>query len=254
MHEENTTEKNKKPPHAGHRARLMQKAKNERLCDSELLELLLFYAVPRRDTRNIAHALLSKCGTLRDVLRAESATLSEVDGVGENVTAFLKRLNELCLRYFGELSKPTSVSIKAKSEAFWKYLDAVYSSVDFEVVDVFLLDAESHIFSSCRLAEGDVKQVQFRPSMLSKILVETPPAGIIIIHNHPQGAPDPSPADREMTEKCQVLCSLHNVMFCDHIIYAKGQIFSFYDSGNLQSISLNYSIENIVRKKGENNV
>jgi DNA repair protein RadC len=140
--------------------------------------------------------------------------------------------------------------IKAKNEEFWKYLDSIYSTVDFEVVDVFLLDSESRIFSSCRIADGDVNHVQFYPPTLSRILLETSPAGIIIVHNHPQGTSTPSAADREMTEKCQVLCSLHNVMFCDHIIYAQGQFFSFYDSGNLQDISMDYSIENLVRKKG----
>ncbi|MBQ7913346.1 MAG: RadC family protein [Clostridia bacterium] len=251
MKEQQNTEKAKKPSHAGHRARIFEKAKNERLCDSELLELLLFYAVPRRDTRDVAHDLLSAYGSLRNVLQAGPTALARVKGVGENVTAFFSALNELFLRCREDAPKPTPLMVKTKYDEFWKYLDGIYATVDYEVVDAYFLDSESRIYSSCRLAKGDNCSVQFHPPALSKILVETPPAGLVIVHNHPQSTAEPSVADKEMTEKCQVLCSLHNVMFCDHVIYAKGHRYSYYDSGNLQSISKRYSIENIVGGGGK---
>lgn len=245
MNEQQTTDKEKKTSPAGHRARIFKKAKNEQLCDSELLELLLFYAVPRRDTRDVAHDLLSRFGSLRAVLQAGPTALAETKGVGENVIAFFSALNELCNRCREDFA-PTPLMTKPKYDEFWKYLDGIYATVDYEVVDAYFLDSESRIYSSCRLAKGDECSVQFHPPTLSKILVETPPAGLVLVHNHPQSAAKPSDADKEMTEKCQILCSLHNVMFCDHVIYAKGHRFSYYDSGNLQRISKHYSIDNIV--------
>ena len=246
MNEQKTPDKEKKTWPAGHRARIFKKAKTERLCDSELLELLLFYAIPRRDTRDVAHDLLATHGSLRAILQASPTVLEQTRGVGENVVAFLSALNELCLRCREDSCAPTPLMVKPRYEEFWKYLDGIYATVDYEVIDAYFLDSESYIYSSCRLARGDECSVQFHPPTLSKILAETPPAGLVLVHNHPKDFAEPSNADREMTEKCQVLCSLHNVIFCDHVIYAKGHRFSYYDSGNLQGISKHYSIENIV--------
>ena len=242
-----------KTPHAGHRARLMAKSKEEALNDSELLELLLFYALPRRNTSDIAHGLLAKYGSLRAVFSAKDEELKENMGVGENVIVFLKTLNELCLRYHIKASNYAPLTVKISYDDFWKVLDEIYANEEREVVDVYLLDSHSQIFNSSRLAVGDVNSVEFQPPLLAKVLLENSPAGIVIVHNHPSGVSTPSPADKSMTEKCQVLCSLHNVMFCDHIIYGEGQKYSYYDSGKLQPISVNYSIENIVVKKGAQN-
>lgn len=238
-----------KPPHAGHRARLFAKYKNEYLTDSEFLELLLFYAIPRRNTNDIAHALLAKYGSLRAVLSADDADLKKITGVGDSALAFLKHLNELCIRYRVDQPLYSPLTSKTKYEDFWKELDQIYADEQCEVVDVYLLDSDSQIFNSRRLAVGGVSSVEFQPPLLSKILLEMSPAGIVIVHNHPSGGTQPSAADKAMTEKCQVLCSLHNVMFCDHVIYGGGQKYSYYDSGKLQPISVRFSIENIVVKK-----
>lgn len=242
-----------KPSHAGHRARLIAKSKKEDLNDSEFLELLLFYALPRRNTNDIAHTLLAKYGSLRAVLSADTKDLKKSAGVGDSVVFFLKNLNELCLRCNTEKKKDAPLKTKTPYADFWKELDRIYGMEEREVVDVYLLDSNSQIFNSVRLAVGDVDRVEFQPHSLTKILLENSPAGIVIVHNHPSGITTPSAEDKAMTEKCQILCSLHNVMFCDHIIYGVGQKYSYYDSGNLQPISVNYSIENIVLKKGAQN-
>ena len=231
---------------------MFAKAKTIHLCDSELLELLLFYTVPRRDTRDVAHDLLSTYGSLRNVLQAGPTNLSKIPGVGDNVISYITALNDLYNRC-REGIKPTPLMVKTPYNMFWKYLDGLYGSMDHEVLDAYLLDSESCIYASSRLAQGDQCSVSFEPCQLSRLLVDAPPAGIMLVHNHPTGTCDPSLADRVLTEKCQLLCSLHNVMFCDHVIYANGQRFSFYDSGNLHAISVRYSVDNIIRKEGEEN-
>ena len=238
----------KKPAHSdtGHRARLLKKAMQERLSDAELLELLLFYAIPRRNTSDIAHKLLGKYDSLEAVLRAEPKVLKSIDGVGDNVAVFLKSLNDLCSRYKLENPKRQPLTVSTTYAEFWSFLDEIYANEPKEVVDVYLLDSESKIFACQRLAEGDISSVEFTAAALAKIIIDAPPAGLFIVHNHPQGTSKPSRADKDVTKKCQVLCSLHNVMFCDHIIYARGQVYSYYESGKMQPISVDFAIQNVV--------
>ena len=242
-----------KTPHAGHRARMIAKSKKESLNDNELLELLLFYAIPRRNTSDIAHALLARYGSLQAVFNAGAKELKENMGIGENAVVFLKNVNELCLRYGTEKQQDSPLKLEVPYEKFWNELDKIYSDEKCEVVDVYLLDSQSKIFNSTRLATGDFNSVEFQPPLLTKFLLDHTPAGIVIVHNHPSGDTTPSSTDKMMTEKCQLLCSLHNVMFCDHIIYGRGHKYSYYDSGKLQPISVNYSVENIIAKAGTRN-
>ena len=81
---------------------------------------------------------------------------------------------------------------------------------------------------------------------LGELISREKPSGIVIVHNHPSQTPTPSQADDNTTERIIEICNLHKVLLCDHVIYAKGHRFSYYDSGNLQGISKHYSIENIV--------
>lgn len=242
-----------KKPHVGigHRARLMKKANQERLSDAELLELLLFYAIPRRNTSDIAHAMLGKCGSLQDALSMSASQLKRIDGIGDNAALFIKALNDLCTRCHSEERKQQSLTVKATYAEFWKFLDGIYSNETREVVDVYLLDSDSEIFACQRLAEGDVSSVKFTANALTKIIIDTPPAGLFIVHNHPHGTMKPSKADRQVTKKCQLLCSLHNVMFCDHIIYANGQIYSYYESGKMQPISMKFAVKKLLGEEGE---
>ena len=242
-----------KKPHVGigHRARLMKKANQERLSDAELLELLLFYAIPRRNTSDIAHAILGKCGSLQDALSMSVSQLKKIDGIGDNAALFIKALNDLCTRCHGEERKQQPLTVKATYAEFWKFLDGIYSNETREVVDVYLLDSDSEIFACQRLAEGDVSSVEFTANALTKIIIDTPPAGLFIVHNHPHGTMNPSKADRQVTKKCQLLCSLHNVMFCDHIIYANGQIYSYYESGKMQPISMKFAVKKVLGEEGE---
>ncbi len=240
-----------KPPHAGHRARLFKKSKTERLSDNELLELLLFYALPRCNTNDIAHALLSTFGSLKGVLSADLQSLQAVKGVGESVGTYLQNLGELTARCVGASKGEMVVDdASARRRQFQDTLGFAYKDEKLEVVDVYLLNDEATVFKSLRLAQGKESHAEFKPQTLAKIFVEYAPAGIVLAHNHPSGNHKPSATDEAMTEQCQVLCSLHNVMFCDHIIYAGESRYSYYESGKLQGISAGYSITRLICPQG----
>lgn len=242
-------------PHVGigHRARLMKKAKREPLSDAELLELLLFYAVPRRNTSDIAHEILGISGSIQEALRTPPEKLKRINGVGENVALFIKCLHDLCTRCEVEAPKRQPLTVKVTYAEFWTLLDGIYRHETKEVVDVYLLDSTSKIFACQRLAEGEVSSVEFTANALAKIIIDDSPAGLFIVHNHPHGTTKPSKADKQVTKKCQLLCSLHNVMFCDHIIYARGQIYSYYESGKMQPISMNFAVKTVLEKEEEEN-
>lgn len=244
-----------KKPHVGigHRARLMKKAKREPLSDAELLELLLFYAVPRRNTSDIAHEILGISGSIQEALRTPPEKLKRINGVGENVALFIKCLHDLCARCEVEPPKRQPLTVKVTYAEFWTLLDGIYRHETKEVVDVYLLDSTSKIFACQRLAEGEVSSVEFTANALAKIIIDDSPAGLFIVHNHPHGTTKPSKADKQVTKKCQLLCSLHNVMFCDHIIYARGQIYSYYESGKMQPISMNFAVKTVLEKEEEEN-
>ena len=174
-------------------------------------------------------------------------------GVGENVALFIKCLHDLCTRCEVEPPKRQPLTVKVTYAEFWTLLDGIYRHETKEVVDVYLLDSTSEIFACQRLAEGEVSSVEFTANALAKIIIDDSPAGLFIVHNHPHGTTKPSKADKQVTKKCQLLYSLHNVMFCDHIIYARGQIYSYYESGKMQPISMNFAVKTVLEKEEEEN-
>lgn len=244
-------EDNQSNDHSGHRGRLHAKASKQPLTDHELLELLLFYAMPRRNTSDIAHNLLFKYKSLQAVLNASPKELKEEKWVGDNVVHYLKYLNELCHRYDANGNQSQLLDNPISYPQLLERLDGMYEKEMQEVVDVYLMDASSRIINSRRLAIGEFSEVEISPPQLAKFLVDVMPAGMIIVHNHPQGTLSPSFADERVTHKCQVLCSMFNIMFCDHIIYTDKQKFSYYSSGDMKPISKIFSIETIVDEKGE---
>lgn len=239
--------------HRGHRARLIAKAQKERLSDAELLELLLFYCVRRRNTSDIAHSLIAKFGSIQAVCAASPLHLKSVKGVGDSIAFFLTKLGDLQSRTAPPppVAQPKRGDYMSKSDV-WKHLPEIYADEKREVVDVYLLDSESRVFQCVRISRGDRHSVTFQSQNLAKVLVQFQPSGIVLVHNHPFGEPEPSTVDGNMTEKCQLLCSLHNVIFCDHVICTgRGECYSYYYSGKMESISKNYAAETLLSAKAE---
>ena len=237
-----------KAPHEGHRKRLLARVGKEELLEHELLEILLYNALPRRNTNDIAHRLLSAFGSLQEVLQAPLAKLQEVDGVGESVATYLVCLGCVLRRC---TEKPQSEKgRKYAPKDFVNYVNEKYKTEGIEVVDAYLLDEDSHIFLKERIQSGDAVHVEFDPTLLAKLLAEHTPSGLVMVHNHPYGAGTPSEKDDEMTKRCQMLCSTHNVVFCDHVIYAPEGVYSYYAQGRMLRISTEYSMDGILGNLG----
>ena len=238
------TEKKNVLPHGGHRRRLIEKAKREDLTEYEYLELLLFNAIPRRNTSDLAHRLLSRFGTVQRLFAASEKELLDVEGVGENIAMYIFSIGQLCQSYAKRMSK--GYRGKYDSTRFIDYLKHLPEYDQEETLDVFLLDENGYIISKEQF-EGGVERVIVHPENFTKLLIERKPSGIVIMHNHPSGNPAPSNKDEEMTRKCQMLCSAHNIILCDHIIYGANGVYSYYDAGALKSISEDYAPDNVIK-------
>ena len=243
--QEDKTEKNL---HAGHRKRMLERLKKQDLLEHEELEVLLFNALPRMNTNDIAHRLLARFGSFDGVLDASIEELMQVRGIGESLAAYLRIVGVICERRRN--SHPTQYGGNGSPESFFPYVQATYKGIEEEVVDAYLLGGNGYVYKRERIQCGDEGHVVFDPVDLTKVFIEEKPAGLILVHNHPKGSAKPSEKDVAMTKKLQLICSTYNVLLCDHVIYAPNGIYSFYHEKQLQGISSKFSLSVLSEEVG----
>ena len=232
--------------HDGHRARMYQKIEADNFSEHEWLEVLLYPTLPRRDTNAIAHRLLLRFGTAAEMFRASMEELQTVEGVGVAVAAHIK-----CIGHFIQ-QKPIErpmFSDTFTSEKFLPYVKKVYKPIPYEVIDVYLLDGYSHVIACRGFSAENLYEVKVVPEEIASFLLTKEASGVVVVHNHPCGIAKPSPKDDVMTKNMQMLCSMHNRLLCDHIIYAPDGVYSYYMSGRLSAISQHFSINKMLSDK-----
>ena len=208
----------------------------------------MFYAIPRRNTSDIAHRLLARFGSLYGVFNASMDELKSVDGVGESVASFLYLVG-CCGECF--LNGAEIYYGVYQSNAFVAHVKKAYPRIHKEIADVYLLDDEGNILTCKRFTDHCETSVAVPTEAITKLLLEYKPSGLVMVHNHPTGQAKPSEKDEETTMSCQMLCSLHNVIFCDHIIYSRSGVYSYYLSGRMQEISARFSMGSVLGKPKE---
>lgn len=239
--------------HDGHRQRLMKKLDSNTLLPHEELEMLLFYVLPRRDTNGLAHALLESFGSLRAVFDASVEQLCRVDGIGLQAASFLSLMGKVARR-IGELPTCTYEG-RFENLRFITFARTEYANEKHEVADVYLLKKGGEILRRQRFSGERIFSVEVLPSEMAQLLVDEQAAGIVLVHNHPCGNAVPSQADDDATRRCQLLCSCHNVLFCDHLICASDGVYSYYLSGRLKKISETFSLSGVIKiNEGEGQV
>jgi DNA repair protein RadC len=237
--------------HSGHRHRICERLKNGGVFEHELLEILLFNAIPRRNTNDIAHRLLARFGTIGEIFNADMDELQTVAGVGESVAAYLHVVGRFYESYAEERNEGVTVlPVSFEAMEFSQFVKASYENRKTETLDFYLLDKGGKIFG-LRKFSGMKNFVEIEPESFTNMLIKDKPAGLIAVHNHPNGSAKPSKADDELTAKCVMMCSFHNILFCDHIVYGSGEVFSYYQSGQLGGISKNCTWEMFGKIKSE---
>jgi DNA repair protein RadC len=215
-------------PHAGHRQRLKQRFVDggpEALPDYELLELLLFSAIPRRDTKPMAKRLLQRFGSFAEVINAPVERLKEVQGVGDAAVMQLKLVRASALRLMqkGILQRPVLTSWNA-------VLDYCRAAMGYEAREQFrilFLDKKNRLIADEVQQQGTVDHTPVYVREVVKRALEHSASAIILVHNHPSGDPAPSRADIDMTRQIIDAAKPLGIAIHDHIIVGRQGHASF---------------------------
>lgn len=231
--------------HDGHRHRIIQKLEKNVLTDHEYLEVFLFNALPRKNTNDLAHRLLRRFGSVKGVFGAKLDELMTVQGVGESVASYIVCAGMLFKKFFDVQNE--IVPLYFDNKTFPSYVQMAYANEQTEVLDFYLFNGEKKIFKRKRFTDQEFSKVTVEPREFFEELLNEKPLGIVAVHNHPNGTCLPSSADDNMTAKVQVGASFENVLFCDHLIYGKDGVYSYYLDGKMKLFSELYSINNITK-------
>lgn len=221
--------------HKGHRERLRQRFLMEGLDsfeDHQVLELLLFHAIPRLDTNPVAHGLMRRFGSISAVLEADPKDLAAVEGVGENAAAFLSMIPQITRRYFHDRVNHSRKPLN-NSEAAAEYLVPLLAGRSEEVFYVICLDSQLRVLYPALISEGTVKDALVHPRHVVAEALRHRASSVILAHNHPSGSTKPSAHDHKLTRNLVQALGGINVQVVDHIVVAGEQIYSFSREGAL---------------------
>lgn len=226
--------KDKADPNAGHRERLRArfvKGGAAAMPDYELLELTLFAALPRKDTKPLAKALLARFGSFAEVIAAPRERLLEIPGVGDAVVSQLKIVEAAAAR----LAQARVIGRTALSSwtALLDYCMAAMARAPAEEFRVLFLDRKNVLIADEVQARGTVDHTPVYPREIVKRALDHGASSIILVHNHPSGDPTPSEADITMTLQIQSACNTLGITLHDHLIIGKSKEVSLRSSGYL---------------------
>lgn len=219
--------------HRGHREKLRRRFLTsglEAFADHEALELLLFYAIPRRDTNPIAHRLLERYGSLWAVLTAPVEDLQRAEGIGQSAAVLLRLAGQLYGR--ARLSDMPDLPMN-DAEVAGAYLLERYCGETHEVVYQLCLDRKGRLLACKRLGEGGVASAGIDVRRVVENAILTAASSVILAHNHPSGVALPSDADFSATAQVKAALASVGVILCDHIIVADNDFVSLSQSGYL---------------------
>lgn len=216
------------PDYFGHRDRLRSRflaGGPDALPDYELLELVLFAAIRRRDTKPLSKRLIAEFGSFAEVIAASPARLREVDGVQDAVIAQLKIVQAAALRLSRNqlLGKPALSSWAALLD----YCSAAMARSAAEEFRVLFLDRKNTLIADEVQSEGTVDHAPVYPREIVKRALELSASALILVHNHPSGDPTPSRADIEMTREVAEAARALRIVVHDHVVIGRGGTASF---------------------------
>ena len=223
--------------HDGHRERLKSRFLEhgiDSFNDLNALELLLFYAIPRRDTNEIAHALLDRFGGLSGVFEASVPELTDVPGVGENAALLIKLVPQMMKKY--ELSKVGDMRTFRSSAQVAQFLIPRFLAEREELVLVLCLDSRSSMLCCQVLNRGVVNAVDISTRRLVELALKYKASGVVLAHNHPGGLAIPSNDDIQTTFRIAQALETVDLKLVDHFIFTDTDYVSLKVSGYFRKI------------------
>lgn len=217
--------------HEGHRQRLRDRFLKEGLdgfAPHNVLELLLFYAVPQRDTNELAHRLLARFGSLSGVLDADFDELCQVEGVGANVATLLKLVPGLARRYLDDYDE--NGVVLATIEEVGTFLRPKFIGRNNEMIFLLCMDSRGVVYGDF-IAEGSINAAPMYTRNILEAAMRSHAVSVILAHNHPRGLALPSNADMLATRAVFDALAAAKIRLADHLIFAGSDYVSMRDSG-----------------------
>lgn len=219
---------------ADHRARLRARFMEggaDAIPDYEMLELVLFRAIPRQDVKPLARRLLEYFGDFNRVLTASPSRLTQVPGVGPAVVHELKIVEAAAVRL--SRSRVMHRPVLGSWDALLDYCHTSMAHAEIEHFHVLYLDRKNLLIADEKQARGTVDHVPVYPREIVRRALELSSSALILVHNHPSGDPTPSEADITMTLQIQSACNTLGITLHDHLIIGKSKEVSLRSSGYL---------------------
>lgn len=229
--------------HKNHRQKVREKyyvSGFKGMASHNILEMLLFFGIPYKDTNPIAHELIDRFGSLSAVFEANRTDLMQVKGMTENAACLITMMLPLYQAYSRELVKRRPKFKDTKEMA--DFLRTLYlDNNNIERVFLLCFDANGTLITYRMIGEGDVSSSNFDMRKLASTVLETNAASVVLSHNHPHGIASPSYQDGQATAAIAVLLNAFNVKFSNHIIVTDKDYFSMADS--IKYVSYFYNLE-----------
>lgn len=218
--------------HDGHRQRM-----KERFCrngldgmeDHEILEMLLYYCIPRRNTNEIAHNLLKEFKSIHRVMNATVKELEKVEGMGHNAAVFLSFIRQMG-RYF-TAPEVDGENILSSMDKCYRYLTKRFAARKNETVMLLCLDAKCKVLGCHVVSEGSVNSANVSVRKIVDVALSTNATSVVLAHNHPSGIALPSAEDIQTTHRVASALHMVDVILNDHIVVSDDDYVSMYLSG-----------------------
>lgn len=218
------------PHYLEHRKRLrerFQRAGAKGLHDYELLELLLTYAIPRKDVKPLAKDLIKRFGSFSGVLDADQKDLEAVPGMGSISATLIRLVKELCGVYLAEGMKGKDVL--SSPQAVVDFARMKLAGLPHEAFMVIYLNTKNEVIEYEVVHEGTVDRAVIYPRRIIEAALSHHASGLILVHNHPSGHPDPSEEDKRLTRTIVEATRPLDIRVVDHIVVGKDGYFSFVE-------------------------
>ncbi len=220
------------PHYKDHRQRLKKKFSESGVAafhDYEVLELLLSYAILRKDVKPLAKELLHKFSSLKGIMDAEKNSLEKVKGIGAHAAILIKLIKEMGTLYLKEKAKEKP-QITCTSELI-DYCKTYMGGLRDERFCVIYLDAQNRLADIETIQEGIVNQAVVYPRKVLENALKQKASAVILVHNHPSGYVKPSDADILLTKTIQETARILDIIVHDHVIIGENRFFSFREEG-----------------------
>lgn len=231
-------ENRKESIHSGHRDRMRARfleTGGRGMADHELLELLLYYGIPRRDTNDTAHRLMEAFGSFSGVLEADVDLLGDVEGIGPGAATYISLLGECAARYTKEkMESGSKKDVYDTAQKVVSYLATRYVGVDVERVYLLLFDNAMHMIDCFHVCDGSISGVTMSVRRITERAYRKGAAAAILAHNHPNGMASPSFEDIRITRRLAEAMRLLEIPLLEHYVIAGGYYSSAMQESRMQ--------------------